>query len=208
MRPNRTILALALTAGTALCLAAAPAVGQAAVTPAAATCTPTTAEPLCGVEIFKGGGDKTPVPEPLPPPGSGLALSTAPEEIEIADANRTTTLKMGVASLEKPYGDCASGCSDWWLSHNGLVGVDSFSWDQPTGTVTGHGLTVPLGFSNWQDMGDGIYTPLYFEWWWTSTAGTLNYYYCVHLDLPTKERPKATYDWSLIYQNHAPSPNC
>jgi hypothetical protein len=207
MRPDRTILALALTAGTALWLAAAPAVGQPEVTPAA-TCTPTTAEPLCGVEIFKGGGVTTPVPEPLPPP-AGIAPSTAPEEIEVADANVTTTLKMDVASLEKPDGaGCMSDCSDWWVYHNGAVQVNRFSWDQPSGTVTGDSLNVPIGSSNWQDMGNGIYTPLYFEWSWTNTAGTLGYYYCMHLDLPTKEQPKATYDWSLISQSKAPPPNC
>jgi hypothetical protein len=181
-----------------------PAVGRAAVTPAA-TCTPTTAEPLCGVEVFAGGGDKTPVAEPLPAPG-GITASTAPKKIEVADANVTTTLTMDVASLEKPYGDCASDCSDWWVYHNGALQVNSFSWDQPTGTVTGHYLTVPTGSSNWQDMGNGIYTPLYFQWLWTNSAGTLTHYYCMHLDLPTKAQPKATYDWSLISQSN--TPNC
>lgn len=104
------------------------------------------------------------IPGPGAPAAADIALSTAPEEIEVADANGTVTLKMDVASLEKPYGVCASGCSDWWVVDNGLVGVDSFSWDQPTGTVTGHRLNVPIGSSNWQDMGNGIYTPLYFEW--------------------------------------------
>jgi hypothetical protein len=201
MRSDRTtILALALVAGTALGLAAAPAIGQAAVTPAAVTCTPTKAAPVCGVEIFTGGGDKTPVAEPLPAPGK-IAASTAPKKIEVATAAATTTLKMDVASLQKPYGDCAKHCSDWWVYHNGALQVNSFSWDQPTGTVTGHLLIVPGGSSNWRDMGKGIYTPLYFQW----LTGTATYY-CMHLDLPTAKHPKATYDWSQI--GKPGPPNC
>lgn len=204
MRPNTIILALA--AGIALGVAAAPGVGQAAVTPTAATCVPTQAQPVCGVEVFRGGGVRTPVAEPLPAPAE-IATSTVPGKIEVADASGTTTLKMAVASLEKPYGDCASKCSDWWVYHNGAVQVASFSWDQPTGTVTGHYLSVPSGSSNWQDMGNGIYTPLYFQWYWTSSAGTKTIYYCMHLDLPTTEQPKATYDWSLTSTSNG-APDC
>jgi hypothetical protein len=204
MRPNRIILALA--AGIALGLAAAPGVGQAAVTSAAATCIPTQAQPVCGVEVFKGGGVKTPVAEPLPAPAK-IATSTVPAKIVVADASGATTLKMDVASLQKPYGTCASLCSDWWVYHNGAVQVVSFSWTQPTGTVTGHYLAVPSGSANWQDMGNGIYTPLYFYWYWTNSAGTQTIYYCMHLDLPTTGQPTATYDWSLYSQSNG-APNC
>jgi hypothetical protein len=201
MRSDRTtILALALVAGTVLGLAAAPAIGQAAVTPTAVTCTPTKAAPVCGVEIFTGGGVKTPVAEPLPAPG-GIAASTAPKKVEVATPTGTTTLKMDVASLQKPYGDCSKHCSDWWVYHNGALQVVSFSWDKPTGTVTAHLLVVPGGSSSWRDMGKGIYTPLYFQW----LTGTSTYY-CMHLDLPTAKQPKATYDWSQIGKPGAP--NC
>ena len=105
------------------------------------------------------------IPGPGAPAAADIALSTAPEEIEVADANGTVTLKMDVASLEKPYGVCASGCSDWWVVDQRLGRGGQLLRD----TAHRHSDGPPAERAHRieqlaSDMGNGIYTPLYFEW--------------------------------------------
>lgn len=111
-------------------------------------------------------------------------------------------MTMDVAGLEGAYGDCASACSEWWFYHNGIVQVTRFKFDHGT---TGYYLAAPVGNSNWQDLGNGIYTPIYLQWYAaTKPAST---WYCIHLDIPTADQSVATYDWTLV-STSTTGPDC
>jgi hypothetical protein len=120
-------------------------------------------------------------------PGDGLtavgpAALPSPDKIEISDVPKTITasgvgtLEMDVASLEGPWGACASDCSEWWFSSNS-VHVASFS----VGGETAHALQSAPVSTGWADLGDGTWTPVYLVW----QGG------CINLNL-------TTHDWSNI----------
>jgi hypothetical protein len=109
-------------------------------------------------------------------------------------ASATAQLDFDVARLEGSYGTCASGCSKWWYYSGGQVQVVRFRFK----TATGYYLSVPFGNSNWQQVDGapaGVYTPIYLHWYVNPASPT---WYCIHLDIPTKAQPVATYDWSLV----------
>jgi len=174
------VLALA-GLGTAALGLAAPA-AQASVTPAA-TCTRT----VCRVVIYEGGGDKTPV-GPASLPATGRVVSTVPRQIVTSGYGK---LKFDVASLEGPYGDCVSGCSEWWYQASPTaVQVTSFTYQASGKTVTGHYIGMAVTSITWKDLGNGTWTPLYLAWEASPSFTTMD---CIALNTKTYTWTKAAY---------------
>jgi hypothetical protein len=185
--------ALLIPAVSASAASASTPAGETAVTPTA-TCT------VCSVEIYPGRG-KPAVPMPaLPAVGDPNALSSKPEiEITTATDAAAAALKVNIADLEGPYAPCGSDCSKWSVYHNGNVQVSSFDLLLPGGVVeVAHSLVVPSGNQNWQNEGNGLYTPVYFTWFADTTPSDT--YYCAHLNLGDER-------WMIVSEGNTP-PNC
>ena len=135
----------------------------------------------------------------LPAVGDPNALSSTPEiKITTATDTAAAALKVNIADLEGPYGTCGSDCSKWSVYHNGNVQVSSFDLLLPGVVEVAHKLVVPPGNQNWQNEGNGLYTPVYFTWVADTTPSDT--YYCAHLNLGDDR-------WMIVSEGNTP-PNC